>query len=146
MAREVITWDPFRELAAWRERIQRLFGDWPEVGELESASTFAVDVYQDDQGYVVKAAVPGVKPEDVDVTVEDDVLRIKAESKQEQEVKEDQYLRREIRWGAVQRAMRLPADVDVDKIAANFENGILTLRLPRKPEAKPRTIKVQAKG
>lgn len=146
MAREVITWDPFRELAAWRERIQRLFGDWPEVGELESASTFAVDVYQDDQGYVVKAAVPGVKPEDVDVTVEDDVLRIKAESKQEQEVKEDQYLRREIRWGAVQRAMRLPADVDVDKIAANFENGILTLRLPRKPEVKPRTIKVQAKG
>lgn len=146
MARELVTWDPFRELAAWRERLQRLFGEWPEVGELEGATTFAIDVYQDDQGYVVKAAVPGVKPEDVDITVEDDVLRIKAESKQEQEVKEEQYLRRELRWGAVQRAMRLPPDVDVERISATFENGILTLRLPRKPEAKPRTIKVQTKG
>ncbi|GBD24242.1 Spore protein SP21 [bacterium HR29] len=146
MAREVVTWDPFRELAAWRERLQRLFGEWPEVGEFEGTAGLAIDVYQDDRGYVVKAAVPGVKPEDVEITVDDDVLRIKAESKQEEEVKEDRYLRREIRWGAVQRALRLPPDVDVDKIEASFENGILTLRLPRKPEAKPRTIKVQAKG
>jgi len=146
MAREVVTWDPFRELAAWRERLQRMFGEWPELGELEGTAGFAIDVYQDDQGYVVKAAVPGVKPEDVEITVDEDVLRIKAESKQEKEVKEDQYLRREIRWGTVQRALRLPPDVDVEKIEASFENGILPLRLPRKPEAKPRTIKVQAKG
>jgi len=144
MAPEVTVWDPFQELEAWRQRMQQLLGGVPEVRDV--AGGMAIDVWQDDKGYVVQAAVPGAKPEDVEITVEEDVLRIRGESKQEQEVKEDQYLRREIRWGAFQRSLRLPPDVDRDRISAEFQNGILTVRLPRKEETKPRTIRITPKS
>jgi len=104
-----------------------------------------VDMYETDQDVVVKATVPGVKPEDINITVTDDVVTIKGETKAEEEVSRENYHLREHRYGAFQRSVRLPTDVKADKAEAVFEHGVLTLTLPKTEEVLPKTIKVKAK-
>jgi len=111
-------------------------------GEDLGVSNLSLDVYETPENFVVKAAVPGMAPEDVDISVEDDVLTIKGEHEQKEEVTEDNYLRHELRWGSFQRSLRLPPTVDAEKADAAFENGVLTLTLPKKPEARARSIKI----
>jgi HSP20 family protein len=106
----------------------------------------AVDMYETDEEVVVKTAAPGVKPEDIDVNITGDVLIIKGETKTEEKVEEASYIRQERRYGAFSRSLALPSTVVADKATAEFENGVLTLTLPKAEEVKPKTIKVKAKS
>jgi HSP20 family protein len=105
-------------------------------------ASFPVEVSETDNEIEVKASLPGVKPEEVDVTVQNDVLTIKAEHKDTAEEKKRDYYRREIRYGSFQRSLSLPISVDSDKAEATFENGELYLRLPKADAVKAKQIKV----
>ena len=146
---ELVRWEPFRELISLREAMDRLFEEsfvrpfgWLAPTEAE---TFAIDMYETESDIVVKAAIPGVKPEDIEVTISGDVLTIKGEVKEEKEVKEENYIRKERRYGAFCRSVTLPVEVNADKAKAEYENGILSLTLPKVEAARPKTIKVKAK-
>jgi HSP20 family protein len=102
-------------------------------------------MYQTDNDVVVKAALPGIKDNEVQINVSGDVLTIKGETKQEQENKDKSWHIREQRWGAFERSLMLPTGVMADKAKADFDNGILTITLPKSEEVKPKTITVKAK-
>ena len=141
-------WEPFSELMSLRDAMDRLFEEsFIRPGRLLGAPTgmVPVDIYRENSNLVVKAPLPGVKPEDIDVTVVGETLTIRGETKEEKEVKEENVIRRERRFGAFSRTVDLPAPVDANKAKATFENGVLTLTLPVAEEAKPKEIKVQAK-
>jgi len=116
------------------------FGSW-ETG----TGVLPVDVYETDDQVVVKAAVPGVKPEDIDVTLTGDVLTIKGEFKTEEKSEKRNYLRQERRYGSFCRQLTVPAGVNADKVKATFEHGVLTLEMPKAEAAKAKSIKVVAK-
>jgi HSP20 family protein len=146
----LVRWEPFRDLISLREAMDRLFEESfvrPEVGRLArpAIGTLAVDVYQTDDAVVVKSAIPGIDPKDLDITITDDILTIKGETKTEEEVKEEHYIRRERRYGAFSRSLVIPVPVVADKAEAEFENDVLTLTLPKAEEVKPKAIKVKAK-
>jgi len=133
-----------------REAMDRLFEESvvrPRAGWLAplGAESLAVDMYETDDKVVVKTAVPGVKSEDIDVSITGDVLTIKGETKTEEKVEKANYIRQERRYGAFSRAISLPSMVVADKATAEFENGMLTLTLPKAEEVKPKTIEVKAK-
>jgi HSP20 family protein len=109
------------------------------------AKTLAVDIHETDDDIVVKTAIPGVKSEDIDVSITGDVLAIKGETKAEKKVEKANYIRQERRYGAFSRSFTLPSTVVADKATAEFENGVLILTLPKAEEVKPKTIKVKAK-
>jgi HSP20 family protein len=135
---------PFDEM---RRMMAQLDRGWPrDAGALDElpVENLALDVLERDGDLVVRAALPGVAPDEVDIKIADDVLTIKAERKSSNEAQDERYYLRELRYGVVGRSVRLPADIDADQAEARFEHGALTLRLPRKAEAKPRTIKVNA--
>ncbi len=141
-------WDPFKEMISLREAMDRLFEDsfvrpwrlWPSQAEGE----IPVDMYQTSGEVVVKAALPGVKPEDVDISITGDTLTIKAEHKEERGVKDEDYFCRECRYGALSRSLTIPVEVKGDKAEAVFEDGILTITLPKAEAVKPKQIKVKA--
>jgi HSP20 family protein len=110
-----------------------------------AAGTLAVDVYETDEDVVVKASVPGVDPEELDISITGDTLTIKGETRAEEEVEEESYVYRERRYGVFSRSMTIPTSVKTDEADAEFEDGILTLRLPKAEEVKPKTIKVKTK-
>jgi HSP20 family protein len=146
----IVRWEPFRELVSLREAMDRLFEESfvrPGGGRLAPAGMEipAVDVYQTDDAVVVKSAIPGIKPEDIDISITGDTLTIKGETKVEEEVNEENYIRRERRYGSFCRSLALPLPVVTDKAAAEFENGVLTLTLPKAEEVKPKAIKIKAK-
>jgi len=143
----LVRWEPFREMLTLREMMDRMID---EVFERPFGVTFAgqvpaIDMYQTDNEVVVKAALPGVKAGDVQISVTGDVLTIKGEIKQEEEQKGRSYHIREHRWGAFERSIILPTAVVADKARAEFENGILTITLPKAEEVRPKTITVKAK-
>jgi HSP20 family protein len=117
----------------------------PFLGEGElSTRTWAppVDIYETENDIVVKAELPGIEPKDVDVKVEDNTLYLKGERKFEKETKEDNYHRVERSYGAFARSFSLPNSINTDKVKAEFRDGLLTLTLPKREEAKPKTIKI----
>jgi HSP20 family protein len=107
---------------------------------------FPLDMYETEGDVVVKASLPGARPEDVEVSVNGYVLSIKAETKSETEEKQPNYYRQERRVGVMQRALQLPVRVDADNAGADFENGVLTLTLPKVAEARPKTIEIKPKN
>lgn len=142
-------WEPFRDFMALREAMDRLFEESfvrPPRRELPPAAegTLALDVYQTEESAVVKTSVPGVKPDEIDITISGNMLTISGETKEEQEVKEENYLRRERRLGSFSRSVVLPDGLEPDKAEASFEDGVLTLTIPKAPEAKPKVIKVKS--
>ena len=147
----MMRWQPFTELMSLRQAMDKLFED-SFVTPSRILSTFGpdtgipVDMYQTANDVVVKTALPGVKPEEVDITITGDNLTIKGETKAEEEVKREDYLYHEHRYGAFSRSMPLPSGLDSDKAEANFDNGILTLIIPKSEQVKPKQIKVKAKG
>ena len=149
MSDGLVRWEPIRDLVTLREAMDRLFTEsfvrpgvaFPSLG-MEGP---AVDMYQTKDDIIVKAAVPGVKPEDIDIAVTGDVLTITGELKEEEKVEEGNYLRQERRYGQFMRELALPTQVNADKAKAEFEHGVLTLRLPKAEEVKPKSIKVKAK-
>jgi HSP20 family protein len=143
----LIRWEPLGELLSLRDVADRLLEDaFVRPSFSEGFGTLpALDLYEDANDVVVKASVPGVKPEDIKVTVEGNVLRIEGESKAEEHVEKRNYVFRERRSGRFVRSVSLPAGVDADKAKAEFEHGVLTLTIPKKEEARTKTIQVRAK-
>lgn len=143
----LIRWEPAREMMSLREAMDRLFDDafTHPLGLANSGSLPSMDVYETNDEVVVKAALPGIKPEDVQISVTGDVLSMHGEYRQEEEKKDTSYHLREMRKGVVDRSIRLPVDVQTDKAKADFENGILTITLPKADKVKPKTINIQTK-
>jgi len=150
MATTVTRWDPSAEFSAMRNVMDRLFDQpfarLPFRSEDLGNSALSIDVVETGDTYVIKAAVPGVDPNDVEISVEEDVLTIRGEFTKQEESTEENYLRREIRSGSFQRQLRLPPTVEPEKAEASFENGLLKLSIPKKPEARARSIKITPQG
>lgn len=141
-------WDPVREIQSMRDVMERFFDEpFMEAPRLWSRTlesfTPALDVVEDDEAYVVKASVPGVDPEAIEVTLTENVLTIKGETKSEEEKNEANYHVRERRYGRFSRSIALPTPVDAEQIEATQEHGILTLRLPKSEAVKPKRIEIK---
>jgi HSP20 family protein len=150
MARNLVRWEPWSDMVSLRDAMDRLFEESvvrPRAGWLAplAAESLAVDMYETDEEVVVKTATPGVKPEDIDVSITGDVLTIRGETKAEEKVEKANYIRQERRYGAFSRSLTLLSTVVADKATAEFEGGVLTLTLPKAEEVKPKTIKIKAK-
>ena len=153
----VVRWDPLGDLTHLQDRINRAFTDAYGRGStrprddegLMATGAWAppVDIYQNgSHELVLKAELPDVSPEDIELTINNDTLTIKGEKRFSTEVKEDQFHRIERSYGAFSRSFSLPPTVDATKIGAEHKNGVLTVRLPVREEAKPRQIKVDVRG
>jgi HSP20 family protein len=143
----IVKWEPFRDLLTTRREFDRLLREAfsPLFGETElSTRSWAppVDIYETDNDIVLKAELPGVDPKDVEVRVEDNTLYLKGERKQEKEVKEQNYHRVERSYGSFARSFSLPNSIDASKVKAEYKDGLLTLTMPKREEAKPKTIKI----
>ncbi len=140
-------WEPMREMMPLREAMDRLFDDaFTRPLSVGAASAVpAIDLYQTDDEVVVRAALPGLKADEVQISVTGDVLCLRGEFKQQDEKKEATYHIREQRYGVFERSVLLPMDVQTDKAKADFENGILTVSLPKAEAVKPKVINIKAK-
>ncbi len=145
----LIRWEPAREMMTLREAMDRLFDDAftrpLSIRDGWSMANPAIDMYQTENDVVVKASIPGMKAEDVQINITGDVLTLKGESKQEEERNDKAWHIREQRFGSFERSVALPTAVKTDKAEATFENGILTITLPKADEVKPKTINIKAK-
>ena len=144
----LIRWEPAREMMTLREAMDRLFDDAFTRPLSLSGNTWsipAVDMYQTDNEVVVKAALPGIKADEVQINVTGEVLTLKGEMKHEEDKKEKAWHIHEQRWGSFERSVVLPNDVVSDKAKAEFENGVLTITLPKAEEVKPKVINIKAK-
>jgi HSP20 family protein len=136
--------DPFRDLARLQEEVSRAFGEDRMFRPSESVGwTPACDIYEDDEGLALKFELAGVEPKDVDIRFENGVLTIRGERKLEREDKRDNYHRIERQYGTFTRSFSLPASVDGEKIRAEAKTGVLQILLPKRAEAKPRSIQVK---
>ena len=143
----IVRFDPFREMAALQDRVNRAFGDvsrrYDDDLTTRGAWMPAVDIYEtDNHTLVLKVELPDVSREDIDLRVENSTLTITGQKKRDKDVKEEQYHRVERTFGAFSRSFTLPPTVDAGKIGAEFKNGVLTVTLPLREEAKPRQIQV----
>jgi len=148
MERRLDYWSPMRDFLALRQAMDRLFEEvWaqPEWGEprRERVARLPLDAYSTDEEVVILASLPGVKPEDVEITIEGDTLTIKGEIPEPPENVD--YILRERRYGPFSRTLTFNIPVQADKAEASFDNGLLTLVVPKAEEVKPRTIKVKTK-
>jgi HSP20 family protein len=140
--------DVFRDFEDLQHEMDRIFDiSWFRKGNgrRDVLAAPALDVHQDKDNVYVKAEIPGMSKEDIDVSVQDNLLTIKGEKKQEKEIKDKDCLRTERYYGAISRSVQLPAGVDASKVKAEYKNGILELVLPKREDAKPKQIKVEVK-
>lgn len=140
MAGALTRWDPFAELADLRTRFDRMLGEIGEGGE--RTWTPAIDVLRDDGNIVLRADIPGIKPEEVTIEVKDDVLTVSGQHEERREEQERDYMRRERRYGSFYRSMTLPAGVDPDAIEAHTHDGVLEVRIPLPQEPRSRTVQI----
>lgn len=139
----VVRWNPLREMAAMQGTLDRLFDEsWRSVRNGANLGSLALDVHETDQAYLVSAAVPGVSADAVSISLHDGVLTISGEIPQSAP-ENSRALTLERIYGKFQRSIRLPQSVDASAVEANIENGVLTLTLPKTPEAQPRVIPVK---
>lgn len=144
----LMRWDPFRELEEMSDRLNRMFARPATRTNGKETMTVAdwtptVDISETDGEYQIKAEIPDVKKEDVKVTVEDGVLTIQGERKQEKEEKGKRYHRIERSYGSFVRSFSLPDVIDEEKVKAEFKDGVLSLHLPKSEKAKPKAIEVK---
>ena len=149
--RGLIPWRPFRDL----EEMERRFDDihswpllpavWRRIPTMEMGWAPAIDVFEKEDKFVVKAELPGMKEEDINISVVGNTLTIKGERKAEGEVEEDNYYYCERSYGSFSRSIDVPPNVDAKKIEANYEDGVLEVSLPKTPQVKPKKISVSAK-
>ena len=145
----IVRWEPFRDIMALREAMDRMV----EEGMVRAPAPFAgwapgglaVDMFETDENVVVKAAIPGVNADEIEVSVTGDTLTIRAETKEEEEIKRESYLRRERRFGSCCRTVTLPGGLEAEKAEADYTDGVLTLTFPKAEEVKPKSIKVTTK-
>jgi len=139
-------WDPFRDLRQMDETVNRLWHGFGGVPTGTEDWNISLDVVQRPDEIVVKASVPGVKPETIDLAIEDNILTIRAERKPDFEDEKSVYLIQERPTGSFYRALRLPETVDANKIQSTYENGVLTINLPKAEEKKRKPIRIQIGG
>lgn len=140
---------PWTGLTTFRNEMDRLFDrfwdlDVPELPSLRGEWTPSLDLAETKDALVVKTEIPGIEPKEIQVSLQDQVLTIKGEKKQEKEEKDEHYYRMERSYGAFARTIRLPVPVDGSKVNATFKNGVLTITLPKTPAAKGTTIPIKA--
>ena len=143
--RTIARWEPFRGVTTLQDQINRLFNETVErSGDDSSLSAWApaVDIYETEHELVVKADLPDVDPKDLDIRVENNILTIRGERKFEKKVNEENYLRIERSYGSFARSFTLANTVNSEAIKADYQNGVLTLTVPKREEAKPKQIKV----
>ena len=151
----VTPWRPFMDLTRWERDMDRMMEDffgrrirpwWPErffrTDELDVRAP-AVDVFEEKDDIVVKAEIPGMDKDDIEVKLTDHTLTIKGEKKKEEETKQENYYRSERSYGTFLRTLDLPKDVHADKVKATFKNGVLEVRMPKTEEAKAKETKVK---
>ena len=144
---DMVRWDPVSDLVSLREAMNRLFedsfirprGGWPTTIE----GMLPLDVYESDDEVTVRASIPGVNPDNLDISVMGATLTIKGEKSEDREEKKGNYHLRERHYGAFQRSVNLPSQVNVDRAKADFKDGVLILTLPKVEAAKPKSIKVK---
>src|ERR1700720_2637918 len=143
-------WEPFREFSTLQDRMNRLFRETQGNSQDESLTTSgfapAVDVYEDEHNVTLKIEVPGIDEKDIDVRVENNILTVHGERKIEKEEKEENYRRIERQYGSFSRTFTLPNTVDTESVSADYEKGVLKIKLAKKAEAKPKQIKVNVGG
>ncbi len=142
MAGALTRWEPFAELGELRSRLDRMFGDLADGRE--GAWSPAVDIERDNGNLVVRADVPGLKPEEVKIEIENDILTVSGEHEETKEEKDKQFLRRERRYGSFSRSMALPPGVEAKKIKATTHSGIVEVTIPLPKEAKKEKIEIKA--
>jgi HSP20 family protein len=146
----VTRWDPFRELNALQQRMNRLFDEQYSGSREESLTAGAfvppVDIYEDEHSVQLKLEVPGIDEKDLDIKVENNTLVVSGERKLEKEEKEENFHRVERRYGSFTRSFTLPNTVSTEDVQADYEHGVLKIRLAKRAEAKPKQIKVNIGG
>jgi HSP20 family protein len=148
MKGELAPWRPFRELERMRREMDRLWDSFFEERPQRKIEEFgewgpSLDLSETKNDLIVKAEVPGIDPKDIDISLNKDILTIKGEKKQEKEEKEENYHFIERSYGAFARSIRLPRDVQTDKINASYKNGVLRVTLPKSEEAKKKEIRIK---
>jgi len=140
----ITRFEPFRHLTAWQDQMNRLFDTVRFQPEESTLTTWApsVDIYETENELVLKADLPDINEKDIDVRIENNMLTIRGERKFEQKVKEENYLRIERSYGSFSRSFSLPATVNAEAIKAEYKNGVLTVAVPKRAEAKPKQVKV----
>jgi HSP20 family protein len=142
----VIRWDPWGELAALQRDVNQMWGR-AFGGQGRGASLVPpIDAFQTDAGLCVRMELPGMGPQDVDITVAEGQLTVSGERRVDEKVEEDRWVRRERAVGQFERSFTLPRGTDPDQITANFENGVLELVIPHPPERQPRRIEISGAG
>jgi HSP20 family protein len=139
-------WEPFREIAALQDRLNRTFNDQLRgLGERDTLTgSFVppVDIYEDEQGLQLRMEIPGVDEKDLNIEIENNILTVRGERKFEKDVKEENFHRVERRYGSFTRSFTLPNTVNTEDVKAESDRGVLTLKLAKRAEAKPKQIKV----
>jgi HSP20 family protein len=147
----LIRWNPIREMMNLRRDFDRLFEsalDMPEFnGDTFGGDTttwgLALDLVERENEYIVKASVPGIEPDDLEITLADNTLNVRGEFKKDEETQEEQYRLRERRYGSFARSITLPTAVDREAIEAAYNDGVLTLTIPKTEEVKPKRIPIK---
>lgn len=143
----IIRWDPFRDIVTLREKMNRLFEDavtarGEERDMISSTWTPSVDIYETENALILTAEVPGVDEDNIEIKIEDNTLSLNGERVFEKETKEENYHRIERSYGSFFRSFTIPRQVDQEKIKAEHDKGVLRITMPKKPESKPKTVKV----
>lgn len=146
----ITRFSPFHDVAVLQNRLNSIFNDFPRAGAQGDSETLgstsfvpAVDIYEDAHKLALTLEVPGIRPENVDIRVENNTLTVKGERTFADEKKEQNFHRIERRYGSFVRSFTLPQTVDMENVKAGYEHGVLTIELPKKAEAKPKQIKVE---
>jgi HSP20 family protein len=144
----LVRWEPVREITSIQSEMNRLFNtffDTPTTGNGNTARRWmpAMDLVETEDDFVLKADLPGLKEEDVNIEVEENVLTISGERKSEHEDKHEGYVRVERSYGSFRRSLTLPKGVDAEAVTANFDNGVLEVHIPKPEERKPRRVAIQ---
>ena len=150
MTVSLVRHQPFTRMVSLERAMERLFDERSFVPYRHFAfgrdEITPIDVYHTDKEFVVKVSLPGVKPEEIDISISGDCLTIKGETKSEEKIEREDYLYQEHRYGTFSRSVALPSELKTDKAEVSFENGILILTIPKSEEVKPKQIKVKAKS
>ena len=145
---KVMKYEPTSEFVSLRDAVDRLFSDSfirPFNG-FSTVPAFPVDLKETKDAYVLTASLPGMKPEDISIEVTGDELTIKGELRSTSEIKDEDYLRRELKYGKLQRSFTFPLTIDSNKVDATFEHGLMTITLPKSEVVKPKTVTIKAKA
>jgi len=143
----IMRWTPFSDLVTVREKMNCIFEEaFPSRGEekdmVASTWTPSVDIYENENELVLSAEAPGIEDKDIEIKIENNTLSIQGERKIEKETKEENYHRIERSYGSFYRSFTLPTNVNQDNIKAEYDNGVLRISMPKKPELKPKKVKV----